>query len=435
MITARIDKSLRTNFTWVLFGNVIYSACQWGIIPLLAKLGSPAKVGEYALGMAISAPILVFANLQLRALVASDLKEKYSFRQYLTFRAVTLGAALLVLLAVSIPTQSSWYGRSIVLLLGLTQAFEWASDTYYGRMQKFDRMDLISQSLMIKGPVSLLLLFLAMYETGNLVHAVFGLTLGRFLILLLYDSRRRFAKDAVHRPPAARLAFEYAPMLRLLKSAVPLGLITSIAALNTNVPRYFIEAHVGTQQLGIFSALASLISAGTLVISAFAQAVYTPVARACAQNDREQYRKLTLQLAFLGVLLGCAGICTAATMGGWILRILFRPEYAEHVSLLVRLMVLGTVSYVASGEGYIMTAAGELNSQVLLQIVAGLVTLIACAFLVPHYGIYGAADAAIAGAIVLAIGSAAFLIRLDRKLQTQSAQVSDSQHRLVAAGD
>jgi len=64
------DKRLRADFTWVLSGNVLYSACQWGIVVVLAKLGSPAQLGEYALGLAVAAPIILFANLQLRALLA-----------------------------------------------------------------------------------------------------------------------------------------------------------------------------------------------------------------------------------------------------------------------------------------------------------------------------------------------------------------------------
>ena len=44
-----VDRSLRANFTWVLSGNVLYSACQWCIILVIARLGNPAQVGEYAL--------------------------------------------------------------------------------------------------------------------------------------------------------------------------------------------------------------------------------------------------------------------------------------------------------------------------------------------------------------------------------------------------
>jgi hypothetical protein len=40
--------SLRLNFSWALAGNIIYAACQWGMLSVLAKLGSPEMVGLFA---------------------------------------------------------------------------------------------------------------------------------------------------------------------------------------------------------------------------------------------------------------------------------------------------------------------------------------------------------------------------------------------------
>src|SRR5579864_640526 len=86
----RMERRLKTDFTWVLAGNIFYSACQWLIVVVLAKLGDPQKLGEYAWGLAVSAPIVLFANFQLRSLLASDLVERFRFTQYLTFRLVSL---------------------------------------------------------------------------------------------------------------------------------------------------------------------------------------------------------------------------------------------------------------------------------------------------------------------------------------------------------
>src|SRR6266568_5527229 len=44
--------SLRTNFAWTLAGNAVYAVCQWGMLVSIAKLGSPAMVGQFALGLA-----------------------------------------------------------------------------------------------------------------------------------------------------------------------------------------------------------------------------------------------------------------------------------------------------------------------------------------------------------------------------------------------
>ena len=76
-----IDGSLRRNFSWTFVGNVVYSACQAGILMLLAKLGNPEMVGKYGLAMAIATPVLALSSLQLRAVLTTDVKGKGSVRR------------------------------------------------------------------------------------------------------------------------------------------------------------------------------------------------------------------------------------------------------------------------------------------------------------------------------------------------------------------
>jgi hypothetical protein len=86
--------SLRSNFAWVLAGNVVYAACQWGMIVALAKLGSTLMVGQFSLGLAIATPVLMFTNLHLRAAQATDARRLYSFAEYLQLRSVMTLAAI-----------------------------------------------------------------------------------------------------------------------------------------------------------------------------------------------------------------------------------------------------------------------------------------------------------------------------------------------------
>src|SRR2546425_157717 len=67
-------RSLRANFSWTLAGNVVYAACQWGMLIVLARLGSPTMLGQFALGLAVTTPVIIFANLQLRAVQTTDAK-------------------------------------------------------------------------------------------------------------------------------------------------------------------------------------------------------------------------------------------------------------------------------------------------------------------------------------------------------------------------
>src|SRR5437764_11372372 len=90
--------SLRSNFAWTFAGNAVYAAGQWTILSLFAKLGNSEMLGQYALALALTAPVLMFSQLNLRAVMATDVAEKHRFGDYL---AVRLGATGLGLIAVA----------------------------------------------------------------------------------------------------------------------------------------------------------------------------------------------------------------------------------------------------------------------------------------------------------------------------------------------
>jgi len=314
-------------------------------------------------------------------------------------------------------TQADARRASLILLMGFAQVLEIVSDIYYGLMQKYNRMDRISHSLILKGPLSLGMLAVAMYMTRSVAWAVAGLALGRLLILVSFDARLGFLESAGGARPTHLWKWNAGNMGRLLRTALPLGVISLLVALNSNVPRYFVEAYAGTADLGIFSAIFSLLTAGNLVVGAFGQSVFLPVATACANFDRVQYRAFVAQAVALGGVLGAGGILAATFFGRFILTNLFRPEYGARADIFVWLTVAGTIAFVASGLGYVMTAARSLKPQIPLLAATVLAAAAASVWLIPGHGLHGAAMAALITALVQLVGTAVILIRIDRQLR------------------
>src|SRR4051812_28390850 len=89
--------TLRRNFSWTFAGNVVYTGSQWGMLVVLAKLNSPEAVGQFALGLAVTAPVVMFTNLHLRVVQATDAKHQYRFGDYLALRLITTTLALLII--------------------------------------------------------------------------------------------------------------------------------------------------------------------------------------------------------------------------------------------------------------------------------------------------------------------------------------------------
>lgn len=415
-----IDKplSLRANFTWAFVGNVVYSACQWGMLTVLAKLGSAEMVGQFSLGLAVTAPVIMLTNLQLRTVQATDAQDKYAFGSYLGLRLVMTTLALLVIAGIvwisGFRTVTAW----VVMVVGLSKAIEAISDMFYGLCQKHERMDRVAGSLMIRGPLSLAMLGSGVYLTGSVLWGAAGLVAAFLLVLVGYDIRNGAqVLRTTSRPRGMALGssgwgaevyprWQWGILARLAWLALPLGIVMMLLSLNTNVPGYFVERYLGERELGIFSAMAYLIVAGNLVVVALGSSASPQLAKRYVQEDVTAFRKLLLNLVGVGALLGVAGMLAAFVAGREILTILYRPEYAEYPGVFLWLMGAAAIKYVASFLGYGMTAAGYFKAQMpLFAIVAG-VTVLACLWLVPSHGLLGAAMALVISAVVQVVGSA-----------------------------
>ena len=248
----------------MLAGNVVYAACQWGAIVALAKLGSSFIIGQFSLGLAIATPVLMFTNLHLRAVQATDARRLTPFAEYLRLRTAMTLCGLAVICAIA------WFGNYqpqttlVILAVALAKAIETISDIHYGLFQLNDRLDETGRSMMLRGLLSVFALATGLYLTRNVLWGCILLALVWLAALLGFDvpRGRRFAAQA-HQ--ASQRAGRSLRQWKLMRTALPLGIATTLAALNLNMPRYFIHSRLGERSLGIYSAMAYTTVAMILV--------------------------------------------------------------------------------------------------------------------------------------------------------------------------
>jgi O-antigen/teichoic acid export membrane protein len=412
--------TLRRNFSWTFTGNLIYAASQWGMLVVLAKLGSPEMVGQFTLGLAVTAPVIMFTNLQLRGIQATDAKGDYVFSDYLGLRLIGTGFALLIIAGITLKAGYRLETSLVILAIALAKAFESISDVFYGLIQQHERMDRIAIALMIKGPLSLLLLAIGVSLTGSVVGGAIGLAIAWGLVLFGWDLRngRLILNTSSNGREEADLLADAEPansqnplyprwhlktLKKLVLLALPLGFVMMLISLNTNIPRYFIERYLGERELGIFAAMSYLMVVGSMVVSALAESASPRLAKYYAAGNSTAFRTLLLKLVGVGLMLGTGGVFVAVVAGKPILTLLYRPEYADRADLFAWLMVAAGIGYVSSFLGYGMTAARYFRVQMPLFVLVTGSCAIACFWLIPTQGVRGAAIALIVGAIVQAV--------------------------------
>ncbi len=396
--------SLRTNFSWMFIGNAVYAASQWAILSLYARLGTTDQVGQLVLALAVTAPIMAFFLLQMRVVQATDARREFQFGHYLALRIVALAAAFAVTfitcLVLNLPESST----AMILAVALSACADGLSDSAYGLLQQREQLGNIARSLMLRGILSITAIGLTFALTRQPVTAFLAGAVVRLLIVCGFDFRNVIALMRLDRE-SWRPRWKWNRIYALAKLALPLGLVMMFIVLNNSIPRYYVEKHLDQSSLGIFGAISYLAVAGQMVVGAMGESVTPRLARAFARQDAAGFLRLYVRLAGMGAVIGLAGILFAAVAGYPILWVMYGPEYAAESPLLIWTMAAAAVGYVASFSGYAITSARYFRSQIPLFAAVAAANAVACSWLVPRWGLRGAALSLLISTVVQLLGT------------------------------
>ncbi len=393
---AMTPQTLRRSFSWALAGNVVYAACQWAMLVVIAKLGSPEMVGQFALGIAVSSPVMLFTGLQLRAAQATDVRDEYAFGDYLSLRLIATVTGLVVIggigMAAGFRRETTW----VVLIVGLAKAADSVSDLIYGLFQRKERMDLVARSMIFRGIGSLAALASAVWGTGSIIWGVAALAVFWMAAVMGFDlpTARGLLRHTSGPVTPLLTAWNPRKLWLLTRQTLPLGFVMMLIALDRNMPRYFIEHSLGERELGIFAAIAYIQVAGTTVIDALCQSASPRLACFHAEGDHGKFRQLLIRLGIFSGLLGVVGVILASIAGKQILSLLYREEYAAESGVFLALMAIATVGYAGSVLGYGITATRRFSLFPLPYLLLTIAVALCSALAIPRWGLYGACAAA-----------------------------------------
>jgi O-antigen/teichoic acid export membrane protein len=394
-------QSLRLNFSWTIVGNAVYVATQWGILVLLARLGNPEAVGQFSLGLAITAPIMLFASLQLRAVQATDARTQFKFQDYAGLRILMTIIAACVIFGISAVLYRGETALTVAAF-ALSKGIESLSDVVYGLWQQQERMDLIAKSLMLRGVLALAGATVCFAVVHTVWAAVCGMAVAWAVVFAVFDVRRGITlANELNQPIMPR--FSATRLEQLVRLSLPLGIVTLLLSFNANVPRYMICHFRSIGELGIYSALGYILTAGTMIVGALGQSATPRLAYYAAQSKKREFRRLSGRLILIGLALGIGGLLAAAAFGRQIINLIYGYEYAQNQQLFLWLMVAAAAGYMASFGGYSLTAARHFQVQLPLFGFLTVLTIPLCYVMVKTGGAVGVAKAfAIVGFVQLA---------------------------------
>lgn len=396
--------SLRASFLWALGGSTIFQLCQWMTVVAITKLSSTTVAGDWNIALAVTAPIFIFTQLKLRAVQTTDVRDEFVWGEYAAMRIAGTAAALLaVAVVVAIAYRDAI--APLILLIAVGKAVDGASDLVYGRLQRHERQDWIGQSLIVRGSVALVAAVGAFWLTREAAWAA-AATAASYLPWFFWDLRR--VRGMILGSLAPR--WDRARLRTLFLRVLPVGIATAVGSLQTNIPRYFVDAHGTRVDVGVYGNLSYLLVAGNLVVAAIANAVMPRLARDAAAQDWTGFLRTLRRMILAGIALGLVGVVVAALLGEPILRLLYSEHEAASAGVLIWMVAAAGLlwSYI-----FLATALESMRRYAIQPWIHGTgtaVIVVASMLLVPGHGLYGAAWATMAGYVVECVLFAAALV-------------------------
>jgi O-antigen/teichoic acid export membrane protein len=403
--------SLRRNISWTLLGNVVYAACQWGTLVVIARFGTPELLGQFALALAITTPVFMLASLNLRYVQVTDSANRFVPRDFVSLRVLTTLAACIIVTAIGLLSPDAGVLGILLITVAAVKATESFSDVIHGMQHKRECMRAICISHATRGALSLLSVTTLLLATESLTIAVIGMAAVNIFVLMFIDIP--MAKSLPAQPNTPHPLAVHWNLQRLIPLAwlsLPVGLATMILSLSTNIPRYFIAHYIDNSALGIYAAAAYLLMATDLVVQASRVTALPRLARLYGEGRVPEFWRLTRRLMLLGAACTVPALLAVWIAGKSILTTIYGPQYEQASDAFFWLM-LANVLWQSSVPTAVLLAMQRYWTDFSIRLVSTGVIAIAAWWLVPQHGLVGAAWAIVAGRVTASIGTAGYAMR------------------------
>ena len=287
------------------------------------------------------------------------------------------------------------------------------SDISYGLLQRYERMDKVSLSRIIRGILGVVAFAIIAYSTKNIPAAIGGVAILWFIIFIFVDISyvRAFEQP--------RPVFSWRRQLKLAVFALPLGITMAITSLHDSIPRYITERYLNTAQLGYFGALAYFIAAFRIGLDAVGPSALPRLAHYFNENIKA-YILLICKMVLLGAMMGMVGVVFAICLGRPFLAIVYKADYAQYNVLFIWIMIAGGVGYISSMLSVGLTATRQFHVQIPLAAFVAIVIFLAGLFFIPKFGTIGIAWTMLVGTTTQCVAT---LLVLIQKIIVQKAVI------------
>ena len=384
MLMPDTSQSSSRTYLWTFAAGLLYAASTFAMLMVIVHVSGAYWGGVFSLALAVVQQLLTIGCFSVRTYQVSDVREIFTFGDYLSSRVLT---CLLMVVAGLVWLGFSGYSKHqthAVLLLLLLKTAEAFANVLEGRYQQSDRLDTACRCAFWKTLIPLLFFMVSIILTRQLLASL-AIYAGLYIVLTL-------AFDGQLVGAFGGLAFRWnqARQGALFRACLPLFVNAFLLTYITNAAKYAVHTQKGAARLSIYSAMFMFAYAIPMLSMFLLTPRMTNLARAWHAKSRRAFAVGIAWQILLIAVLTLAGVAAAYGWGAAILTRLFGLDLMPFRREICLLTIGGAGLAAYQVLQYALTVMRHLAACLGGIVVAAAAALVCTPPLVARYGITGA---------------------------------------------
>lgn len=374
----------RRTAIWNMVSSILGAAQSAIFLLVVTHVCDAVYAGIFSIATTLGYQIIAIGSYGMRNFQATDVKQKYKFKEYLLSRYFTSIAMFIFLIGYVWIKDYNTEKALIILAFGVYKAVDVIEDVFHGEFQRYNRLDIGAISMTIRYVISFLVFAVVLITSHNLLFACICEAVISILVFIILTYEVIKPRKIL----SVKGALKHTGWL--LRDCFPLFIGGFLYLYVCNAPKYAIDNCLSQESQMYFAILFMPV----FVVNLLSSFVYRPLLVRMAicwneKRNKEFWHMVMTQIALIFVLT-ILGILGAYLCGTQILSLVYGVDVNPYRNCLVLLMFGGGF---AALIGFLINVLTVMRLQTLLLLgymVASVAALIVSNPIVSNLGIFGA---------------------------------------------
>lgn len=378
----------RSSYIWNMAGSMLLAFQSVILLMIITRVLGLEVAGVYTIAYANANLFLTIGKYGMRYFQVSDVKEDYTFNEYVSSRWITtivmIGVSIVYIFILSGREGYSDEKSYIILWMCLFKAVDSLEDVYHGLYQQKGRLDVASKILTIRMSLTILFFGVVLIVIKSLYWALILstiLTTALFLVLTAITFNFFRSDEEI---------IKWGNVKALLIQCFPLFVGGFLSFYIGNAPKYAIDMYLSDEMQACYGFIAMPVFVIGLLNGFIFNPMLYKISLLWHNKDVKQFIKRIVYQSLIVVAITLACILGGYLLGIPVLSILYSTDLSDYKAELLILLLGGGFLGLSGWLNTVLTIMRYQYTVIFAYGIVAIIALIASKPIVAAYEVFGA---------------------------------------------